>query len=583
MKKVFLNYSVIAAIAVSAAFMSCNKDKPEPTGQTAVNLKADITSSTLKVANDQWQTNDKVGLYMKRTGQALTAPGVVYGGAANVQMSISGQSLVANPPVMYPISGNVDFVAYYPYSASVSNDYTIAVNVAGQNERLPVEILYSDNVTNQEPTEEAVTLNFQYSLAKLEVTVTGGQNSTLVEADFETMTASIDGMYTQANLQLANGIITDKDEKQIITLHKTGYTATSANFEALVLPATVADGEVTFLFNVGGITYPTVYITNYEGANLYKLYFALDFPTFPEPKTTLLNAIIIPRNPNSPQNISVDATLLMTMTTEASGVSIEMNGSGRFVIDWGDGTPREAYMLSDNVTTFDYNYSSTSAHSITIIGENITYLDCNSHYSDHKLTSLNVSKNTALKELYCGGNQLTSLDVSRNTALTRLECNVNQLISLNVSKNTALTHLDCGNNQLTILDVSKNIELLRFCCGGNQLTSLDVSKNTVMTYLTCENNQLTALDVNKNTALEGLHFYGNQLTELDVSKNIALISLWCFNNKFTSYALNNLFGTLNANAGTKEIIIGDNPGTDDCDRSIATKKGWEVDMKPSWW
>ena len=38
---------------------------------------------------------------------------------------------------------------------------------------------------------------------------------------------------------------------------------------------------------------------------------------------------------------------------------------------------------------------------------------------------------------------LTSLDVSKNTALTYLDCSHNDLTSLDVSKNTALTYLDC--------------------------------------------------------------------------------------------------------------------------------------------
>ena len=68
-------------------------------------------------------------------------------------MSISGQELVANPALTYPGNGNVDFIAYYPYAATVESDYSIAVNIADQTAALPIEILYSDNVTNQEATE----------------------------------------------------------------------------------------------------------------------------------------------------------------------------------------------------------------------------------------------------------------------------------------------------------------------------------------------------------------------------------------------------------------------------------------------
>ena len=125
------------------------------------------------------------------------------------------------------------------------------------------------------------------------------------------------------------------------------------------------------------------------------------------------------------------------------------------------------------------------------------------YYSTQR--SLDLSKNTALTSLWCGGNELTSLDVSKNTALTKLNCSdKKKLTSLDVSKNTALTFLMLYNNQLTSLDVSKNTALTELYCGTNQLTSLNVSKNTALTTLRCSSNQLTSLDLSKNTSLTDL-------------------------------------------------------------------------------
>ena len=140
---------------------------------------------------------------------------------------------------------------------------------------------------------------------------------------------------------------------------------------------------------------------------------------------------------------------------------------------------------------------------------------------------------TALKWLYCSGNNLTSLDVSKNTALIWLYCKNNQLTELDVSKNTALLRLSCYSNQLTSLDVSKNTALYYLSCGYNPLTALDVSKNTALEYLQCGLIQLTTLDVSKNTALKELYCSSNRLTTLDVSKNIALTKLDCSKNRLT--------------------------------------------------
>lgn len=63
------------------------------------------------------------------------------------------------------------------------------------------------------------------------------------------------------------------------------------------------------------------------------------------------------------------------------------------------------------------------------------------------LTSLQgIEYFESLTELECRYNQLTSLDVSRNTALTALYCYSNQLTALDVNQNTALTALRCEYN-----------------------------------------------------------------------------------------------------------------------------------------
>ena len=286
----------LLAALFAAAFISCDhavQTGEDMTGLIAVNLKVGSRPAHTYVSNDQWETADEVGLYMKKTGQALATVGAVYSDAANVKMDITGQTLTSEPPVMYPTSGNVDFVAYYPYTNLANSDLTILANMAEQEVGLPVEIMYSNNITNQAPTEQPVTLNFKYSLAKIELTVSGGANSNLTPADFAAATASIEGLYTQAILQLAEGTFTDYQAKQPLTLFRKSVDATLASFEALVLPS---NEEITFLFDVGGVVYRHTMTVNYVSETLYSYNFALDFPDTPPETATLLNVIIIPRD-----------------------------------------------------------------------------------------------------------------------------------------------------------------------------------------------------------------------------------------------------------------------------------------------
>lgn len=86
-----------------------------------------------------------------------------------------------------------------------------------------------------------------------------------------------------------------------------------------------------------------------------------------------------------------------------------------------------------------------------------------------------------------------------------------------VEKFKNLEILYCNNNKLTTLDVSENTKLKQLDCGENQLTKLDLSKNTELELLWCYTNRLTKLDVTQNTELKGLSCFGNKLTTLDVS------------------------------------------------------------------
>ena len=142
-------------------------------------------------------------------------------------------------------------------------------------------------------------------------------------------------------------------------------------------------------------------------------------------------------------------------------------------------------------------------------------------------------------------------------------------ITLFRSKNENLEATKLILNVPTLIDLD---------CSNTQLTTLDVSNSTALTKLSCSSNQLTTLDVSKNTALEKLDCYNNQLTSLVLNNNDALYSLDCTNNQLSTKALNALFESLNSVSDEKALYMIGNPGADDCDRSIAEKKAWRVEV-----
>jgi hypothetical protein len=108
-------------------------------------------------------------------------------------------------------------------------------------------------------------------------------------------------------------------------------------------------------------------------------------------------------------------------------------------------------------------------------------------------------------------------------------------------------------NFRTITVSGKDITV--FDCIWARLSVLDVRRNPMLTILSLKVNQLETLDLTQNTALKYVDIKANQ---------------------FTAAALNELFGTLHSKGGT--INIAYNPGTDDCNKSIAEAKGWTVEV-----
>ncbi|MDR1983313.1 MAG: leucine-rich repeat domain-containing protein [Prevotellaceae bacterium] len=257
----------------------------------------------------------------------------------------------------------------------------------------------------------------------------------------------------------------------------------------------------------------------------------------------LLSLIMLPMALMLASATTIFATEQVSMTSAKSEIGISINDDATGIsIDWGDGTISNTndgglyyYLLY-----FSHQYTDEKSHTIVIRATNLKKLNS----TENQLTSLDMSKCTALTEFACGQNQLTSLNISGCTALTKLECQNNRLTSLNVSGCTALTQLYCYNNQLTSLNVSGCTALTKLECQNNQLTSLDVRGCTELKELYCYENQLTSLDVSKCPKLE----------TLSVGNNKSLTSLYCNYDKVKLYtdgcdalALPNPKGTISVN------------------------------------
>ena len=293
---------------------------------------------------------------------------------------------------------------------------------------------------------------------------------------------------------------------------------------------------------------------------------------------------------------------LKAFTSESAGLPINSNSF--------PDTKFRQY-VSDNIDT-DYNgyLSQSELDAVTRIDVSGTVSAPN---SIERLDGIEYFAN--LKELNCNYNRLTSLDLSSNTALTSLSCTGNTYSIGDVEGSYSLDDLpagfdpakasgwtgasydsaanlladftssavtytyDCGNghsasftltassykndpavNEDTFPDatfrqyVSDNIDkdnngrlsqTERDAVTSINLSGTSSAYNTVadltgigyftkLKMLRCGYNQITSLDLSDNTALQDLYCHNNQLTSLNVTSNTALKSLYCYNNQLES-------------------------------------------------
>ncbi|MFN0289971.1 T9SS type A sorting domain-containing protein [Pedobacter helvus] len=203
---------------------------------------------------------------------------------------------------------------------------------------------------------------------------------------------------------------------------------------------------------------------------------------------------------------------------------------------------------------------------INVIRKNIT-----------SLTGIEAFVNVT--RLLCSNNNLTSLDVSKNTAITALGCDNNQLTALDLSENTALTSIGCMNNRLTSLDISKNIALTSLSCYNNLLATLDVSQNTLLTGLNFSSNPIQVIDMDNCKQLTNLRCSATKIKTLDVSQFPNLLALECYSNS----ELENLNIKNGNNTAFSRMLAHENPKlsciqVDD----VAYSNAQTIDMFSSW-
>ena len=228
MKKLLV--SALALLALTA----CNKDnKSEYLQPEAMQFGSNIPTLNLRMANNAFEANDAIGISM--TGDA-TATNVEYkttagGATATFKPAAAGLTFAEGQ--------TVNFVSYYPYSASATTDLAIDLSNA------QTDVLYSNNLTGIKTPKDATganhVLQFKHKLALVSFTMTGLPAGTTIAS------AQLEGIVTTSSMKIADGTLTNgtKTATQKLQLKNGAFAPT------IVIPATNANAKLVITLSDG--------------------------------------------------------------------------------------------------------------------------------------------------------------------------------------------------------------------------------------------------------------------------------------------------------------------------------------------
>lgn len=230
------------------------------------------------------------------------------------------------------------------------------------------------------------------------------------------------------------------------------------------------------------------------------------------------------------------STLAADMTTGmAVGETFTMNvatfGKDEKVeVDFGDGELKE-FTLSDTPQEVSGEVKGANIKVYTASGVQLKDFDA----SGMKLTSVNLFKSKALRNLNLNNNELSEIDLSGNLKFNSIQLDNNKLTTLSIKGLTNTKMLSCDNNQLeSIVFESSATVLTDISCSGNKLKDLSfLSRASSVEILDCSHNELSEYMFINARNIRELNISYNKFKEVNLQNNTNLQKLNIEGNYFT--------------------------------------------------
>lgn len=210
-------------------------------------INGDINMLMTRAADDHWDKNDAIGVYM------VTAENSIVGDVSNYRYVVIDENNGNFSPdgetntAYFPESGDaVNVVAYYPQGNVVENK--LSLDLANQGEQPRIDLM-SANAEGASKSNPTINLEFKHRLTKLFFVIEGDVNT-------DGIYATIGNQYTDIQYDILNDklLIAEGSEKENIVMKYWNLDKGTNRFvEAIVLPNdennSAVDRQLTFQLN----------------------------------------------------------------------------------------------------------------------------------------------------------------------------------------------------------------------------------------------------------------------------------------------------------------------------------------------
>lgn len=246
-----MNKKTFSAVALATLLLTaCQND--EETMQTDTRVALQVTSGIQTRAFDnQWEKNDAIGIFGFTQGDAPTQ---AYSNVKYVTAGGNGRFTPDGTTIYLPTDGSsLDFVAYYPYTATAMTDGVYTVNVTDQSDQSTIDLMAAGTQT-VDRTDPTVTFNFEHKLSKIVFNFTAGVG--MDENELVGMTVQLTNQQPKATFDVTQPdgeVVVGTDSPTDITLltdadgtSSEGIVLPSANFDGMTLHLELSDGSSFF-------------------------------------------------------------------------------------------------------------------------------------------------------------------------------------------------------------------------------------------------------------------------------------------------------------------------------------------------